>query len=682
MKKQEIKNRIEKLKKVINHHRYLYHVLNRQEISDEALDSLKHELYQLEQQYPEFINADSPTQRVGGEPQKQFEKVKHEAPMLSIEDVFSEKELIDWQKYLTRLAPAAEFDYFCELKVDGFAVTLIYRDGVFVCGATRGNGKIGENVTQNLKTIESIPLKLELRENLPKEIGRLEKNIQALINKGEIEIRGEVYMAKKDFNKFNKERLKKDLPIYANPRNLAAGSIRQLDTKLTAVRPLRFLAYDIITDFGQKKHSQEHQVLPFLGFNADLGKVCADSKEIISFWQEAEKKRDKIAFQVDGVVVNIDKNAVFEKLGKVGKSFRAARAFKFTPKQAVTKIENIKIQIGRTGAITPIACLKQVKIEGVTISRATLHNEDEIKRLGTMIGDTVIVERAGDVIPAVLKVLPELRSGQEKKFKMPVQCPSCGTKLVRPQGEVVWRCGNKSCLARKKQSLHHFVSKKAFDISGLGPKVINQLLANNLISNPVDLFMLKEGDLSSLERFADKSAQNLVTAIEDSKKVSLQRFIYALGIRHIGEETAIDLANYFGSIKKLINASQEEMDCLPDIGPETSKSLYSWLNTVRNVELINDLQKHGVEIINPSRAIIKAQKLKGKSFVFTGFLDSMTRDQAKEKVRLLGGSVPESVSAKTDFVVANKDSGSAKFSKAKKLGVKLINEQEFLKMIK
>ncbi len=677
MKKKETKNRIEKLKKVIDYHRYLYHVLDRQEISDEALDSLKHELYQLEQEYPEFITSDSPTQRVGGEPRQQFEKVAHKAPMLSIEDVFSEKELIDWQKYLVRLAPTAEFDYFCEFKVDGFAVTLIYQDGVLVRGATRGNGKIGEDVTQNLKTIESIPLRLQPEKDLS---SPEKKNIQGLIAKGRIEIRGEVYMTKKDFNKLNELRLKKDLPVYANPRNLAAGSIRQLDSKLAASRPLKFLAYDIITDFGQEKHSQEHQLLPFLGFKADAGKVCSNLRKIIDFWRETEKKRNKIGYQIDGVVINVDNNALFQKLGKVGKSFRAARAFKFSPSQAATKIEDIKIQVGRTGAITPIACLKPVKIEGVTITRATLHNEDEIKKLGVMIDDTVIVERAGDVIPAVLKVLPELRSGSEKEFKMPTNCPICGTKLIRPSGEVIWRCNNKDCSARRKKALHHFVSKKAFDVSGLGPKVVDQLLTEELISSPVDLFTLEEGDLMSLERFAAQSAQNLIMAVKNSRKISLQCFVYALGIRHIGEETAIDLANYFGSIKKLSVASQEELDSLPDIGPETAASLYNWFQTPRNIKLIADLQKSGVEIINPAKTLT-VQKLRGKNFVFTGSLDSMTRDQAKNKVRLLGGSVSESVSIKTDFVVANKDSSSTKFTKAKKLGVKIIAEQEFLKII-
>ena len=489
-------------------------------------------------------------------------------------------------------------------------------------------------------------------------------------------------MDKKEFADFNEERLKNDLPAYANPRNLAAGSIRQLDSKLAAMRPLKFLAYDIVTGLGQKNHSQEHQLLPFLGFKTNFGKKCRGSEGIIDFWQEMEKRRNRLAFQIDGLVVNVDNNTIFERLGKVGKSCRAARAFKFSPKQATTKIKNIKIQIGRTGAATPIAELEPVKIEGVTVSRATLHNEDEIKRLGVRIGDTVVVERAGDVIPAVVKVLSKLRSGQEKEFKMPAQCPVCAAKLIRAQGEAAWRCHNRNCLARKKRFFHYFVSKKAFDISGLGPKVVDQILDQHLVSDPTDLFSLKEGDLLPLERFAEKSVQNLITAIKNSKKINLHRFIYALGIRHIGEEIALDLADYFGSIKKLAKASQEELDRLPDIGPETSKSIYDWFRQGKNLKLITGLEKNGVKIINPQRSTHGIQKLKDKTFVFTGALDSMTRSQAKQRIRLLGGDVSDSVSVRTDYVVTNKSSSSVKFNKARELKIKKINEAEFLKMIK
>ncbi|MDP1538645.1 MAG: NAD-dependent DNA ligase LigA, partial [bacterium] len=443
--KTEAKKRIEKLRELINHHRYLYHVLDKQEISDEAFDSLKHELYKLEQQYPEFITLDSPTQRVGGKPLEKFKKKKHEIPMLSLEDIFLEKELQDWQNYLKRLEPSAQLEYFTELKIDGFAVALIYENGLFAVGATRGDGRIGEDVTQNLKTIESIPLKLELKKDVSD--SNIQKNVKNLIKEGKVEIRGEVYMERADFEKLNKELEKKGEEVYANPRNLAAGSIRQLDPKLAASRSLKFLAYDIITDFGQKKHSKEHQILPALGFKTDPGRICKNLSDVLIFWQEIAKKRENLPYQIDGIVINVNDNSLFEKLGVVGKSPRGARAFKFSPKQATTKVLDIKLQIGRTGAMTPVAVLEPVEVGGVTITRATLHNESEIKKLGVKIGDTVIVERAGDVIPDVAKVLPELRSGKEKEFYFPKTCPSCLAKLSKPEGEAVWRCPNPNCSA-------------------------------------------------------------------------------------------------------------------------------------------------------------------------------------------------------------------------------------------
>jgi DNA ligase (NAD+) len=675
MKKEEAKKRIEKLREVINHHRYLYHVLDRQEISDAALDSLKHELYKLEQQFPEFITPDSPTQRVGGKPLEEFKKVEHEIPMLSIEDIFSEKELEDWENYLKRLEPKAEFEYFAEMKVDGFAITLIYQNGIFTIGATRGDGQTGEDVTQNLKTIESIPLKLEIKEGISDK--KLEKHLKNLIEKGRIEIRGEVYMEKKAFEKFNKELEKKGQKPYSNPRNLAAGSIRQLDPKLAASRPLKFLAYDIVSDIGQKKHSQEHQVLPTLGFKTDPGKICKNLSDIVNFWREIAKKRETLPFQIDGVVISINDNSLFQKLGIAGKSPRGTRAFKFSPKQATTKILDIRVQVGRTGAVTPIAYLKPVQVGGVTITKATLHNEDEIKRLGVRIGDTVIVERAGDVIPAVAKVLPELRTGKEKKFYFPKICPVCRTKLVRPLGEAIWRCPNPNCPARKRENLYFFASKKAFDIEGLGPKIIDQLLDENLISQAPDLFELKEGDLIPLERFAEKSAKNLVEAIQKSKEIPLSRFIYALGIRHVGEETAIDLANYFGSLENLKKASKEELEKIPDIGGKVSESIYKWFQLKRNQKFIDDLLKAGIKILPPEKI---GKKLEGKTFVFTGTLKTMTRSEAEKRIRLLGGHPSNSVSKQTDFVVVGSEPGS-KLEKAKQLGVKIINEKEFLKLL-
>jgi len=685
MKKEEAKKRIEKLKELINHHRYLYHVLDKQEIDDEAFDSLKHELYKLEQQFPEFITLDSPTQRVGGEPLKEFKKVEHGISMLSLEDIFSEKELQDWENYLKRLEPSAQLEYFAELKIDGFAVALIYKNGVFSIGATRGDGKVGENVTQNLKTIERIPLKLELKKGVLDK--KIEEDLRKAIKKGKFEVRGEVYMERADFEKLNKELEKKREKIYANPRNLAAGSIRQLDPKLAASRPLKFLAYDIVTDMGQTKHSEEHQILPALGFKTGLGKICKNLPDVLIFWQEIVKKREKLSHQIDGLVVNVNDNHLFERLGVVGKSPRGARAFKFSPKQATTHISDIKIQVGRTGTVTPVAVLEPVEIGGTTITRATLHNKDEIKRLGVRIGDTVIIERAGDVIPGVAKVLPELRTGREKEFHFPKTCPSCLTKLRKPLGEVVWRCPNTNCPARKRENLYHFVSKKAFDIEGLGPKIIDKLLDEKLISQAVDIFTLYQGDLIPLERFAEKSAKNLIEAIQKSNKISLPRFIFALGIRHVGEETAMAMSNYFDSINKLKMASKEDLEKIPDMGPKKAESIYKWFQLKKNQKFIEELFAAGIRIESQRPALYQTKGfgagLKGKIFVLTGALKTMSRDKVKERIRLFGGNVSESLSKMTDYLVVGESPGS-KLAKARKLGgggLKIIKEKEFLEML-
>jgi len=500
-------------------------------------------------------------------------------------------------------------------------------------------------------------------------------------------------MEKKEFEKFNQEQRKRSLAPFANPRNLAAGSIRQLDPKLAASRPLKFLAYDLITDLGQKKHSEEHQILPALGFKTDPGKVCQNLNEIFEFWREISKKRETFPFLIDGVVVNVNDNSLFQKLGVVGKSPRGCRAFKFSPKQATTIIEDIKLQVGRTGALTPVAHLKPVEVGGVTITRATLHNEDEIRRLGVKIGDTVIVGRAGDVIPDVIQVLPELRTGREKEFRLPQECPVCGEKLIRPEGEAIWRCPNKNCGARKREFLYYFASKKAFDIEGLGPKIIDQLMDEGLISRVPDLFELKEGDLLPLERFAEKKAKNIVEAIQKSKKIPLACFIFSLGIRHVGEETAVKLANYLssvsedgdemkfhrlGSIDKLKKATREDLEKIPDIGGKISESIFGWFQSKHNQKLIDDFVKAGVKILPPEKV---GEKLAGLTLVLTGTLETMTREEAKEKIRLLGGEISESVSKKTDYVIIGKEPGS-KFEKAKKLGVKTISEKEFLDLLK
>jgi len=677
LSKAEAKKRIEKLKKLINYHRYLYHVLDREEISPEALDSLKHELYKLEQEFPEFITPDSPTQRVSGEPLPGFKKVGHKVPMLSIEDIFSEEELKNWEDYFKKLVPGQKFEYFAELKFDGFAISLVYKNGIFTYGSTRGTGLLGENITQNLKTIESIPLKLEIHNKLPSK--EIEEKVKKLIKNGEIEIRGEVYMNVRDFERLNKEVKKRGEKTFANPRNLAAGSIRQLDPKLAASRPLKFLAYDIITDFGQKKHSQEHQILSVLGFKTDQGKICKSLDEVIEFWKEVAKKRGKIPFQIDGIVININNNEIFQGLGVVGKSPRGVRAFKFSPKQAITILENVKFQVGRTGAVTPVAILKPVEVGGVKISKATLHNEDEIKKLGVRIDDTVIVGRAGDVIPEVIQALPELRTGKEREINFPRNCPICGQKLEKLEGEAIWRCKNPKCSAKKRRYFYHFVSKKAFDIVGLGPKIIDRLLDEGLVQDPADLFELEEGDLISLERFAEKSTKNLVEAVQGKKKIILSRFIYALGIRNVGEKTVQDLARYFSSLEKLEKASSEEFQKLINIGPIVAKSIYVWFQKKENLEFLDKLRKVGVEIIEEKKSAF--QPLKGRTFVLTGTLETMSREKAKERIRILGGEVSESISKKTSFLVVGKEPGS-KYERAKKLGVRIINEKEFLEMLK
>jgi DNA ligase (NAD+) len=664
MTKPEAKNRIGKLKETINRYRYLYHVLDKQEISDSALDSLKKELFDLEQQFPEFISDDSPTQRVGGKPLAKFEKVKHPKPMISLNDAFSGKDMEDWQKRNINLLSEEEIsgiDYYCEPKLDGLAIELIYEKGILKVGSTRGDGLLGENVTQNLRTIEAIPLVLQ-------------KPVDAIA-------RGEVIITKADFEKINKEQKKMGLSAFANPRNLAAGSIRQLDSKIAQKRRLDANAYVLLSDFGQKTHEQAHQILHDFGFktNNKYNKHCKNLEEVIKFHEYWYKNRGKLPYEIDGIVVQINDNKIMDKLGVVGKAPRGAIAFKFPLKQATTVVEDILVQVGRTGVITPIAVLSPTEVGGVTITRATLHNIDEINRLGLRIGDTVIVGRAGDVIPDIIKVLSEMRTGKEKDFKMPETCPSCGKKLVRPGKEVLWRCQNRNCPAQHRESFYHFVS--VFDIVGLGPKIIDRLLDEGIISDAADLFVLKEDDVRHLERFAEKSSQNLVSAIQAKKKISLAKLIYSLGIRNVGEETAQDLAERFISLSNLKQAVLEDLQGIEGVGPVVSCSIYNYFKQIRNIKFIEKLKKVGVDVVDFSadNFLIK-QKLKGMVFVLTGSLEMLARDDAKEKIRSLGGEVSESVSKNTSFLVAGKDPGS-KFHKAKELDVKIINEKEFLGML-
>jgi len=676
----QAKLRIEKLRQMINHQRYLYHTLDRQNISDEAHDSLKHELWRLEQQFPSLITPDSPTQRVGGEALEKFQKVEHTERMLSIEDLFSYKELSEWKEYLKRLSKKKKLEYFCELKVDGLAVALVYEHGVFSMGATRGNGQVGEDVTQNVKTIESVPLKLETFDGTVHT--SIQKQVQNILKAKRIEIRGEVYIEKKDLEKLNKERKERGEPAFANTRNLAAGSIRQLNPKLAASRPLRFLAYDIVGDIGQTLHSEEHAILSAIGFKTDsTALACKDIKAVEAYWNRTGKKRDSFLFHIDGVVVLVNQNTLFGFLGIAGKSARGTRALKFSGEQTTTRVKDIYFQVGRTGAVTPVALLAPVQILGVTISRATLHNEDEAKRLGIRIGDTVVVQRAGDVIPEVVQVLKDLRDGSEKTFRMLKKCPVCGTKLTRPTGEAIWRCLNKECRAQKREFLYHFVSRKAFNIEGLGPKILDKLIDEHLISEPADIFELTEGDLVPLERFAEKSAANVVASIQGSKTVSFARFLYALSIRHVGEETALAVSEYFSSLDILYKTTKKELQTISDVGEVVAESIAEWFSDDTNKVLIKRLQKAGVTITQKKQKEERVKKLTTFTFVFTGSLSSLSRDEAKERIRELGGNATETVSHKTSYVVTGEEPGSKK-EKAEKLHVPILTEKEFLKMIK
>lgn len=709
--KQKIKERIEKLRDEINYHRYLYHVLDTQEISDAALDSLKHELARLEEAYPEFITPDSPTQRVGGAVLKGFKKVQHAVRMLSLQDVFSEEEFRAWEERISKVVPdfrkkLSRDGYFAELKADGFAVSLEYEDGVFVRGSTRGDGVTGEDVTENLKTIESIPLRLttdfesvwkikkhilDLCERFP----NIKRIFRALPR--HIEVRGEVYMAKNAFEAVNREQKKQGLSLYANPRNIAAGSIRQLDPKVAASRKLDFLAYDLVTDIGQHTHEEEHVIAQLLGFKTiSLARRCRDINGIMEFWNEVQKKREKLPLLIDGIVAQVNNGKLFEQLGVVGKAPRGAVAFKFPAEEATTVVEDIIVQVGRTGVLTPVAVLKPVQIGGVTVSRATLHNYDEIQRLGLKIGDTVVIERSGDVIPKVKEALPRLRPKDARAFHMPRRCPVCGSPVIHHGGEVAYRCSNTRCSAIEKETIYHFVSKYAFDIKGLGPKIIDVLVDNALIRDAADIFLLKKEDLEILERFGEKSASNLIESIERARTVDLWRFLYALGILHVGEETARLLARYISDrrlrtsdtvkiseIAQLFQeASVDELEKLQDVGPVVGKSIHEWFYEKRNIHFLERLEKAGVRI-KATRDTRHATRdtLRGLSFVFTGELSGMTRDEAKEKVRELGADVSESVSKKTRYVVVGENPGS-KYDKAKKLGVKILDEKEFLKILR
>ena len=704
MNLRKTKERIEKLKKEINYHRYLYHVLDKPVISDAVWDSLKRELKELEAENPEFITPDSSTHRVGGEPLDKFKKVRHDFPMLSLEDAFSEEETRDWEERIRKMRPSSKFGYFSELKIDGFAISLIYENGALVEGSTRGDGITGEDVTINLKTIEAIPLALKIYEKeligaknplFTRQNGKIIQILKGLINKGKLEVRGEVFMTKKVFESVNEERKAKGEALYANPRNTAAGSIRQLDPKVAASRRLDFMAYGLVTDVGQETHGEEHEILKALGFKTDaFARGCADLEAVSDFYKEIEKKRPALKHMIDGVVVSVNDNITFQRLGVAGKAPRGAIAFKFPAEEATTVVRDIIVNVGRTGALTPVAHLEPVPIGGTIVSHASLHNQDEIKRLGLKIGDTVIVKRAGDVIPKVTEALKNMRSGKENEFKMPKTCPVCGTPIVQKEGEVMYRCPSKQCPAKNKEALYHFVSKYAFNILGLGPKILDRLSDLGLISDAADIFGLETGDLAPLERFGEKSAQNLVSSIQGSKNVSPARFLYALGIIHVGEETALLLAERASeritnhesriTIKKLLKIfhdfSTDNLQKIPDVGPVVARSIHDYFHSGYAKRFLQKLDQAGI-IIELPKTEKTVRTLEGMSLVLTGELENMTRDEAKDKIRERGGEVSGGVSKNTSFVVTGGSPGS-KYDKAKKLGIKIIDEKEFLKLLK
>jgi len=710
MTKKEAGQRIEKLKSEIDRYRYDYHVLDRETISAAALDSLKNELFLLENEYPEFITPDSPTQRVAGTALDKFRKSEHARPMISLFDAFSENDLCLWQERNENfLARTYRPPYYCELKLDGLAISLRYQAGQLAEAATRGDGRVGEEVTGNVRTIASVPLRLRCPSRQELVAIGLETNaidaIFKLLETGEIEIRGEAIMTKKVFAELNVKYQKSGRPLLANTRNGVAGSIRQLDPRVTAERQLDFYAYDLLLgDLERGKlvtsRVQADRLARLFGCKTlKWNKLCSDLDGVFSFYRQIEEKRSSLPFEIDGVVVKVDDLRMWEVLGIVGKAPRYMMAYKFSAEQATTTIEDIAWQVGRTGALTPTAILAPVRVGGVTISRSTLHNFDEINRLGLKIGDTVIIERSGDVIPKVVSVLKELRSGKEKEVLPPKTCPICEGRVERVPGEVAFRCRNRRCYAVRLRQIGHFVSKDAADIEGLGPKIVEQFLVAGLIKDAADIYRLRESDIVSLERFAEKKAEKIISMIESKKRLDLARFIYALGIRHVGAETAQLLAGEIvkkvprrqaelglDSLLQIISdLSRENLEALPDVGPIVARSIADFFASASQQELLRKFAANGLILDlkrarNLGQAAAASSPVAGKSFVLTGTLAGLTRPEAKDMIKLKGGKTKESVSRETDYVVVGLDPGS-KYDKAKELGVKTLDEKEFLALL-
>ena len=661
MIKKDTKNRIAKLIKEINHHRYLYHVLDKQEISDAALDSLKKELVNLEFKYPDLLRKDSPSQRVSGQVLAKFNKVKHSSKVLSLADAFNYQDLLILQERNEKIIKEKIKGYYSELKLDGLTVILTYQKGIFMRGATRGDGNLGEDITNNLKTINSIPLILK-GHNLP----------------DIIEVRGEVVMTKKVFKEINKKRKKKGLSLFANPRNIAAGSLRQLNPEIVRARKLDCLVFELITNLGQKTHEKSHQILSSLGFKtSNYNEKCSSLEEVNEYLKKWVEKRKSLEYETDGTVIVVNNIKQEKNLGHIGKAERWMIAYKFPAEQVITRLLDIEVQVGRTGAITPIAILKPVLVAGSTISRATLHNRDEIKRLDIRRRDTVIIQKAGEIIPEIVQVLKKLRDGKEKKYSFPKICPACHSKIKRKEKKVVYYCLNKKCYAQNIETLKHFVSQKGFNIEGLGKSIITLLVDSSLVINFVDIFRLKLGDLEILKGFALKKSKKILKSIENSKEIELANFIYALGIRHIGLETSLLLANYYQDFSKLMNTSKRELENIYSLGQESSEAIINYFHNQDNKKEIATLFSLGINI--------KKEKhinniLNKKTFLFTGTLN-ITRNKIEEMIRKAGGKVLLSVSSNLDYLVIGQKPGS-KLKKAQALNIKIIDEEDLFKLLK
>ncbi|MBR3236330.1 NAD-dependent DNA ligase LigA [Candidatus Saccharibacteria bacterium] len=662
MDKKKAAERILKLREIINDYRYHYHVLDESIMSEAAADSLKHELSLLEEKYPDLITPDSPTQRVAGKPLDKFTKIKHEKRMISLADVFSREEVLDWISRNEKLVPGGKIEeFFTDIKMDGLACSLKYRDGVFYQAVTRGDGLVGEDVTQNVKTIQNIPLRIDI---------------------SEAEVRGEIVLFKKDFEELNRVQRKKGEPEYANPRNLAAGSIRQLDPKIAASRPLKFIAYDLVTPDKPTWH-EAYETLRKLGFqtsNEDRVFKANEKKQLFEYIDALDDYRKGLKFNTDGMVIKINDRKVYDKLGIVGKTPRGAVAFKFPAEESTTKVRDIVISIGRTGAATPVALFDPVRVAGTTVRHATLHNADEISRLDIRIGDTVIIYKAGDIIPQVKEVLTTLRPDDAKPFNyeeaLKKQYPEL--KFERPFGEVVYRVKGESSDLILRRSIEYYASKPALNIEGLGEKNVTALIDAGLVKSIADLYRLKVYEVAELERFGDLSAQNLVNAISESKAPVLNKFITALGIRHVGAATATSLARKFRRLEALVNATEDELLEIPDIGEVVAESIMAWFSDEDNLKLLDELKALGVW---PKEESGEALPLAGKSYIVTGTLASMGREEAEDKLRALGATVTSSVTKTTTALIAGEKPGKAKTEKAAKLNIPTISEKEFLELI-